>query len=266
MSTIIKLAPEWNNSHRFLDNVDYIIPGWSILPEKFKSLWDEYKPFVNIAVDEKNDIISLEPCDEIVFPSLPETDKGSILDYEKNYAIQLFVLSVENEEEMLKLSNLYPEYKVGKVYKTKDKFRYGTNSVGDPQLYQVLQDHTSSEEHTPDTATGLYKKIGIADDGTPIWVQPLGATDVYKKNDVVAHKERIWESEIDNNVWEPGVYGWKDITEQEPEIPEWKKPSGAHDAYNIGNQVRFEGHIYESLINGNTYSPTEYPDGWKLIK
>ena len=48
-------------------------------------------------------------------------------------------------------------------------------------------------------------------------------------------------------------------------IPEWVQPTGSHDAYNIGDKVLFEGQIYESLINANTYSPTAYPQGWKLV-
>jgi len=48
-------------------------------------------------------------------------------------------------------------------------------------------------------------------------------------------------------------------------IPEWKQPTGAHDAYKIGDKVTFQGKIYESLINGNTWSPTAYPAGWKEI-
>lgn len=48
-------------------------------------------------------------------------------------------------------------------------------------------------------------------------------------------------------------------------IPEWVQPTGSHDAYNIGDKVIFEGVLYESLIDGNTWSPTDYPTGWKLI-
>ena len=48
-------------------------------------------------------------------------------------------------------------------------------------------------------------------------------------------------------------------------IPEWVQPTGSHDAYNVGDKVIFEGKVYESLINANTYSPTAYPQGWKLI-
>lgn len=48
-------------------------------------------------------------------------------------------------------------------------------------------------------------------------------------------------------------------------IPEWIQPSGSHDAYNIGDKVIFNNKVYESIINGNTWSPTDYPAGWKLI-
>lgn len=49
-------------------------------------------------------------------------------------------------------------------------------------------------------------------------------------------------------------------------IPNWAQPTGAHDAYNIGDKVIFEGQVYESLIDANTYSPTAYPAGWQLIE
>jgi len=49
------------------------------------------------------------------------------------------------------------------------------------------------------------------------------------------------------------------------EILEWTQPEGAHDAYQIGDKVKFNGKIYESLIANNTYSPTDYPQGWKEL-
>lgn len=49
-------------------------------------------------------------------------------------------------------------------------------------------------------------------------------------------------------------------------IPEWVQPIGAHDAYKIGDKVIFEGRVYESIIDGNTWSPTDYPAGWELVE
>ena len=46
--------------------------------------------------------------------------------------------------------------------------------------------------------------------------------------------------------------------------PIWSQPSGAHDAYNKGDIVSYEGTLYRSLIDGNTWSPDAYPDGWEV--
>ena len=45
-------------------------------------------------------------------------------------------------------------------------------------------------------------------------------------------------------------------------IPEWVQPTMAENAYNIGDKVIYSGIVYESTINANTWSPTEYPSGW----
>ena len=46
--------------------------------------------------------------------------------------------------------------------------------------------------------------------------------------------------------------------------PVWSAPTGAHDAYNTGDIVNYNGTLYESLVDGNVYSPDAYPDGWKI--
>lgn len=48
-------------------------------------------------------------------------------------------------------------------------------------------------------------------------------------------------------------------------ISDWVQPTGAHDTYQIGDQVRYEGKVYESLIDNNSWSPAVYPAGWKII-
>lgn len=53
---------------------------------------------------------------------------------------------------------------------------------------------------------------------------------------------------------------------QDPHAPaEFVQPTGAHDAYNLGDRVSYVGKVYESVINGNVWSPDVYPDGWKEI-
>lgn len=48
-------------------------------------------------------------------------------------------------------------------------------------------------------------------------------------------------------------------------VPEWKQPTGAHDAYKKGDKVTFKGKTYQSLIDSNAYSPSDYPQGWREI-
>ena len=47
-------------------------------------------------------------------------------------------------------------------------------------------------------------------------------------------------------------------------ILEWKQPDSTNP-YMIGDKVKYEGVIYESLINNNVWSPAAYPAGWKQI-
>lgn len=138
--------------------------------------------------------------------------KQMILEFRK--AVQLFLGTLDadaDSEKILAVASVFPKYEVGKAYKTKDVFAYGENSVGDTQLYQVLQDHTSTEEWTPDTATSLYKKIGVTEEGYPEWVQPLGASDAYNIGDIVSFNGTLYKSTIDGNVWSPDAYptGWE---------------------------------------------------------
>ena len=47
--------------------------------------------------------------------------------------------------------------------------------------------------------------------------------------------------------------------------PVWSQPTGAHDAYNTGDIVNYNGTLYKSLIGGNVYSPEVYPAGWEVV-
>ena len=76
------------------------------------------------------------------------------------------------------------------------------------KLYKCLQDHTSQETWTPEDSPSLW--VGISDPAEewPEWSQPVGSTDAYAKGAKVSHNGKHWTSDVDNNVWEPGVYGW----------------------------------------------------------
>lgn len=134
-------------------------------------------------------------------------------------ALELFAAQITDESTMMEIADIYPIYSVGKNYKIGDVFRYGVNSDNESQLYQVLQEHESAEQWKPDEAVSLYKKIGITPSGYPIWTQPLGASDAYEKGDIVQHNERLWQSDIDGNVWEPGIAGTETLWHEYNELP-----------------------------------------------
>ncbi|MEG1191885.1 MAG: hypothetical protein RSG50_01530 [Clostridia bacterium] len=129
-------------------------------------------------------------------------------------ALEMFVETLTDDDDRLEIADIYPEYRVRVAYKPGQVIRWGEDDSGDARLYSVLQAHTSAAEWPPDTAVSLYKRIGITLGGVLIWVQPLGATDAYQIGDVVMHGGKQWESTTAGNVWEPGVYGWKEKAAQ----------------------------------------------------
>lgn len=110
------------------------------------------------------------------------------------------------DEAALQGVELFPEWDGnGRQYVTGERVRYGGI------LYRVLQDHTSQEAWTPEAAVSLFARVLIPDPGEiPEWVQP-GSTNPYMQGDKVRHNEKVWVSDVDNNVWEPGVYGWSEV-------------------------------------------------------
>ena len=47
------------------------------------------------------------------------------------------------------------------------------------------------------------------------------------------------------------------------EIPEWKQPHGAHDAYNIGDKVTHNGKTWVCTSDANVYEPGVF--GWDEV-
>ena len=124
-------------------------------------------------------------------------------------ALQMFAKTLTDEQAM-EVAAVYDPYKVGVMYQADDLITYGTNDVGDPQLYRVVQAHTSQADWTPDNTPSLYTPIGLDEQGYPVWSQPTGAHDAYNKGDIVNYNGTLYQSLIDGNTWSPEAYpaGW----------------------------------------------------------
>lgn len=139
------------------------------------------------------------------------TDTGEMKAAEQSRkALQKYAQTLSDEEAM-EIATIYPKYEAGKAYKEKEMFTYGLNNVGDPQLYRVVQAHTSQEDWKPDITPTLYTPIGLDEEGYPIWAQPTGAHDAYNKGDIVDRNGTLYISTIDGNVYAPETYpaGWE---------------------------------------------------------
>lgn len=183
------------------------------------------------------------------------------------------------DAQILEVSTLLPTWAEGVEYSVDDAVGDGKGGV-----YRCEQAHTSSAENNL-TVASLWTKISVASDGIEVWQQPIGAHNAYSTGDRVHYPTAdgpVYESVIDGNCWSPDAYpaGWQLVEEsggeeggetEEPEpepsdVQEFVQPTGAHDAYNTGDRVTYNGNVYESTMDGNVYSPDAYPQGWHLVE
>lgn len=128
-------------------------------------------------------------------------------------ALQMYAATL-TDEQALEIASVYPRWEVGKAYSVGDIISYGENSLGDPQLYKVVQAHTSQEDWIPGQGTdSLYDAFGLDESGYPIWSQPTGAHDAYNTGDIVNYNGTLYKSTMDGNVWAPDAYpqGWEKV-------------------------------------------------------
>lgn len=108
------------------------------------------------------------------------------------------------DDEALKAAALYPAWSAQDTYDAGERVRF------DGTLYKCLQPHAAQPDWTPTAAPSLWAKVLTSDTGEPLpWEQPE-STNPYMKGDKVTHGGKTWVSAIDNNIWEPGVYGWEE--------------------------------------------------------
>lgn len=75
------------------------------------------------------------------------------------------------------------------------------------------------------------------------------------------------QNHMAQEVWTPTVAPslWAKVLIPSPDvIPEWEQPDSTNP-YQIGDKVRFEGKVYESVIANNIWSPATYPQGWREV-
>lgn len=107
-----------------------------------------------------------------------------------------------NDDQAESVTDLFPLWESNVAYAVGDRRQY------DSLLYRCVQAHTSQDGWEPPAVPALWVRTSTEE--WPEWIQPSGAHDAYEKGAKVSHNGKHWVSEVDSNVWEPGVYGWSE--------------------------------------------------------
>ena len=108
------------------------------------------------------------------------------------------------DEDALEAVELFPIWATDTAYTTDERVSYAD------KLYRCVQSHTSQADWTPDATPALWTEVAKPGE-IPVWKQPTGAQDAYQTGDKVWYPDKdttVYISTVDNNVWQPGVYGW----------------------------------------------------------
>lgn len=124
----------------------------------------------------------------------------------------------------------------------------------------IVADKIAAETITADDAPILAPLFDPWRPGEPVEVGALRQWDGTLVECLQAHTTQA--------DWTPDATPalWRIYRDPEADTPaEWVQPTGAHDAYQTGDRVTFDGQVWESKIDGNVHSPAAYPAGWTLI-
>lgn len=121
-----------------------------------------------------------------------------------------------DDQQSIKNRTLFDDWSGDSVDYKKDISK--VNHAG--SLWKCITSHTSQPDWAPGVAPSLWTRMDDPSIEWPDWVQPVGSTDAYSKGDKVSHNGKHWVSTVEGehtNTWEPGVFGWDEVSEQSAE-------------------------------------------------
>ena len=158
-------------------------------------------------------LLGREEMEDVETVMLEETDAGEEISRAAEAGSIMFVTLAEagniDGAAAAEHAELFAPWAYPVKYKTGQIRRHT-----DGKLYRCLQDHTSQEDWAPDAASSLWAVAADPAEAWPAWSQPVGAHDAYAKDSRTSHNGKHWASDLDGNVWEPGIYGWTEVPEE----------------------------------------------------
>lgn len=188
---------------------DALIEGYRLIPEGKKLILDDGTAFTGFMVAPVKSYTELREAQQeniksaLSFIGVDPVKSPIAGAIELREAINIVVSNIDDETAM-SVKSLLPKWDGNGIQYIKD-IRLTYND----EFYRCIQNHKSQPDWQPDKAVSLFVKISNPVEEWPKWVQPLGAIDAYRAGDKVSHKGVFYRSILDNNVWEPGIYGWE---------------------------------------------------------
>ena len=170
------------------------VRSWRNASDKIENPTDFHT--TRLYIYQVSDIMSIEDAYAYV-----EDDDRFVEYIDENAQALEDILPILTDEQAELVPQVFPNWFVNTAYTVGYRCRY--NDI----LYRCIQAHTSQEGWEPVNTPALWTRIGASID-IEEWIQPTGAADAYNAGDKVTHNGSTWISDVDNNVWEPGVYGW----------------------------------------------------------
>lgn len=135
-------------------------------------------------------------------------------------------------------------------------------------IHDYIDDQRTDEEKALDVAREFVEQLPDEDKLELVAVFPKwGPETEYETGAELAFEDKLYrciQGHVSQVDWEPPRTPalWRDVAKGD-EVQEWVRPTGAHDAYQLGELVVYKGETWESVIPDNVWSPDEYPAGWK---
>ena len=261
----------------FTDNVQWsIVYGIQVIPQ------DDFI-IAGPITDNRNGTVTVK-MGKATATEVSNVITGGAVDLPTAYAMRAVIedsVAALDDETAVTVPSLFTPWKPGEAVEVGDRRYYA------PRLYKAVQAHTTQADWTPDVTPALWAVLGDPGEAGTI-DDPITAARGMEYEyglyylDTEDGKtylcERIGEAEGGKIILQYlpheliGQYfsaAESGETEEpaEPDTgdtyPAWVQPTGAHDAYNTGDRVTYNGRVYESTMDGNVWSPDAYPQGWE---
>lgn len=129
----------------------------------------------------------------------------------KAYALRAMIEKASaglDDQDALEAVELFPAWKPDTHYEAPIRVR----DPEDGLLYRLIPaTHDSQADWPPHLVPAIWRRVDDPGEEWPEWRQPISAEDAYPAGARVSHSGKHWTSDLDNNVWEPGVYGWTEV-------------------------------------------------------